>query len=276
MPPLSGFTGNPFSTRADFVRAASALVAPLAPHKSPGGARIRLPVETAAGFDDVAAQLEGFARPLFAVAPLLLEKGDISLEHLGLETWLQGIANGVDPAHDEYWGDIGHVDQRMVETESIAFALLLNPDKFLAALDDQARKNLVTWLEGMNGKRMPANNWRWFRVFSNLALTKILGVPESSVQAQVDEDFEMLDSFYVGEGWSTDGMWGERRSQADYYSGSFAMQFAALLYVYFTGGQGERVEMYRAHAAEFGSKYWRYFAPDGKPGPFPHVQSGLT
>jgi hypothetical protein len=73
----------------------------------------------------------------------------------------------------------------------------------------------------------------------------------------------MLDSFNVGEGWSSDGAWGDERRQADYYSGSFAMQFAPLLYVYFVGGDGERVRRYRAQATEFAAKYWRYMAANG-------------
>ncbi|EEY17120.1 conserved hypothetical protein [Verticillium alfalfae VaMs.102] len=188
MAPLPGFTGNPFRSRADMVGAASAFINPLHPHKSASGARIRLPIETAAGFDDVAAQLEGFARPLFAVAPLLMTEATAQ-EDPKLLTWVHGLSNGVDPLHPEYWGAIGHVDQRMVETESISFTLLSNPDIVLNAMSETARNNLVAWLSGMNGKRMPENNWRWFRVLSNLALTKVLGVPASDVQAQVDEDF---------------------------------------------------------------------------------------
>ncbi|CRK41642.1 hypothetical protein BN1723_018847 [Verticillium longisporum] len=163
---------------------------------------------------------------------------------------------------------LGHVDQRMVETESISFTLLSNPDIVLKAMSQTARNNLVAWLSGMNGKRMPENNWRWFRVLSNLALTKVLGVPANDVQTQVDKDFAMLDSFYVGEGWSSDSLWSDGRAQADYYSGSFAMQFAPLLYVYFVGGDSERVTRYRRHANEFATKYWRYFDRDGAAIPF--------
>ncbi|CRJ81795.1 hypothetical protein BN1708_001974 [Verticillium longisporum] len=206
-------------------------------------------------------------KPLFAVAPLLMTEAT-AREDPKLLTWINGLSNGVDPLHPDYWGDIGHVDQRMVETESISFTLLSNPDIVLNTMSQTARNNLVAWLSGMNGKRMPENNWRWFRVLSNLALTKVLGVPESDVQTQVDEDFAMLDSFYVGEGWSSDGLWSDGRAQADYYSGSFAMQFAPLLYVSFVGGDGERVTRYRRHANEFAIKYWRYFDRDGAAIPF--------
>ncbi|KAH6695573.1 hypothetical protein F5X68DRAFT_30989 [Plectosphaerella plurivora] len=265
MPALPGFTGNPLRTRDDVVRAAAALIAPLDAHKSPSGARVRLAVETAAGFDDVAAQLEGFARPLFAAAPLLLHGHDGP----DLLTWVEGLAHGVDPEHPDYWGPIDDIDQRMVEVETIAFALLLAPDVFLRPLEPRARANLVAWLSAINDHRMPPNNWRWFRIFANLVLTQALGVPEDEARkARLDEDFALVDSFGLGEGWSSDGPWGDERRQADYYSGSFAMQFAPLLYVYFVDGDGERVRRYRAQATEFAGRYWRYMAADGASIPF--------
>ncbi|KAM0331307.1 hypothetical protein ACHAQA_002977 [Verticillium albo-atrum] len=184
MPALAGFTDNPLATRADLVRAASALLAPLHAHKSPSAARIRLAPATGAAFDDLAAQLEGFARPLFAVAPLLLH-GDGDAEQL--RTWVRGLAVGTDPTGGEYWGVVGDVDQRMVEMESVAFALLLAPEIF--AGDKAVNESLKGWLGAINGKRMPENNWRWFRVFVNMALVKVLGVPKDEVQGQVDEDF---------------------------------------------------------------------------------------
>ena len=198
MPPLSGFTSNALRTRSDLVRASSALIAPLESHKSPAKARVRFPFQTGAGFDDVSAQLEGFARPLFAVAPLLLNDRDNLDESLGLSSWIEGVAAGVDPKSPEYWGEMGHFDQRMVETESIAFALLLNPEAF-APTDDRVKENLVKWLRGIQGKRMPASNWRWFRVFVNMALVT-LGVPRDDVQEEIESDFAILDSCYMGEG----------------------------------------------------------------------------
>lgn len=268
MPPLSGFTSNPLHTRADLLEAAAALIAPLRHHKSPANARILFPFQTGAGFDEVAAQLEGFARPLFAVAPLLMDYGYASSQEksLGLSSWIEGIAAGVDPQSPEYWGEIGDIDQRMVETESIAFALLLKPEVFFSRINHTVKANLVRWLRGIQGKRMPANNWRWFRIFVNLALVKALRVAREEVRDEIKADFAVLDSFYLGEGWSSDGVWGEERAQADYYSGSFAIQFAQLLFVRFEeGGEyEERVQRYKCQAREFASKFWKFFDIEGE------------
>ncbi|KAJ0142295.1 hypothetical protein CTA2_1422, partial [Colletotrichum tanaceti] len=278
MPPLPGFSDNPFRSRADVVRAAAALLRPLERYKSPGKARIRLATGTAAGFDEVSAQLEGFARPLWAVADLLGEEGGVrvaeddsssSSSFLNLGSWAQGLVAGTDPESEEYWGDVGDIDQRMVEMESIAFALLVAPEQFLSACDEAAKGRLRGWLGGINGRAMPRSNWLWFRVLVNLASVRALGAAMAGeVRASMDRDLEVLDSFYLGQGWSSDGLWGDERKQADYYSGSFSIQFAQLLYVRFAVGDGERVERYRQQAREFALGFWRYFDVDGAAIPF--------
>lgn len=171
---------------------------------------------------------------------------------------------GTNPESEEYWGDVEDIDQRVVEMESIAFTLLTSPDAFLASCEGEAKGRLRAWLGQINGKRMPENDWRWFRIFVNLALVKTLGVQMESVRHFMGEDFELLDTFYLGEGWSSDGLWGEQRKQADYYSGSFAIQSAQLLYVRFAVGDEERVESYKQQAKEFASTYWRYFDTNGR------------
>ncbi|KAL4924100.1 DUF2264 domain-containing protein [Aspergillus undulatus] len=265
MPPLSGFSNNPFKTRSDLVQAATALLSALEPYRSKSRARIKVPVATAAGFDEAAAQLEGFARPLWAV-PFLF--GETANKRLHLDRWVYGLQAGADPDRREYWGDLGDFDQRMVEQESIAIALLAAPEVFLGALSDSARRNLINWLSQINDHKMPQNNWLWFRVFVNLALIKSLGQPREELEDQIAADLNKLDTFDIGEGWSSDGPWGDERKQADYYSGSFAIQFAQLLYVRFAGDNGPRTEKYRQSARDFASVFWRYFGPDGAAIPF--------
>ncbi|KAL4905646.1 hypothetical protein BDW74DRAFT_185161 [Aspergillus multicolor] len=266
MPPLPGFSDNPFETRANLVLAANSLLSALEPYKSASNARIRLPVATAAGFDETAAQLEGFARPLWVV-PYLLD--EIPTGKLNLQSWIEGLKSGTDPESPEYWGDLGDFDQRMVEMESIAVALLAKPEAFLKSMRDGQRRNLTAWLRQINDHRMPQNNWLWFRVFVNLALIKSLAIPRTELQSQIDADLRILDTFEICEGWSSDGSWGDERKQADYYSGSFAIQFAQLLYIRYAGDEDPtRAEKYRQSAQEFGAVFWRYFNPDGSAIPF--------
>lgn len=279
MPPLRGFSDNPFSDKGDVIVATTALVQALEPYFSPGQARVRLPIYSGAHFDEVAADLEGFARPIWAIAAVFAESAtttDPTLQTYA-ERLVSGLANGVDPGHPEYWGAIDDWDQRMVEAEAISFALLLAPKTFYEPLSAHSRSHLVEWLSGLNGKVMPKNNWRWFRIFANLALHRVCGVPYEDVKHFIWEDFALLDTFQLGNGWAADGPWrkdatdGEEAygRQADYYSGSFAIQFSQLLYTIFAADLDPgRVSRYIHQAREFAGQFWRYFDKDGAPIPF--------
>ncbi len=55
------------------------------------------------------------------------------------EVWdlcLQGIKNGTNPAHEEYWGEITDFDQRAVEMAAYGYALALMPNKVWGPLTD--------------------------------------------------------------------------------------------------------------------------------------------
>ncbi|KJK61771.1 Uncharacterized protein conserved in bacteria DUF2264 [Aspergillus parasiticus SU-1] len=279
MPPLRGFSDNPFRDKGDVIVATKALVQALEPYFSPGQARVRLPIYSGAHFDEVAADLEGFARPIWAIAAASTESGNATDPTLQAyaERLVSGLANGVDPGHPEYWGAIDDWDQRMVEAEAISFALLLAPKTFYEPLSAHSRSHLVEWLSGLNGKVMPKNNWRWFRIFANLALHKVCGVRYENVKEFIQEDFALLDTFQLGNGWAADGPWRKDATdgeevygrQADYYSGSFAIQFSQLLYTMFAADlDPERVSLYIHQARQFADQFWRYFDEDGAPIPF--------
>jgi hypothetical protein len=170
-------------------------------------------------------------------------------------------------------------DQRMVELEIIAYALLSAPAAFvpplpldaqhLSAADEanlRTRRNLITYLRSINGKKMPVNNWRFFRILTNLALVKVLGVPYAELKVAMDEDHAVLEGFYRSQGWASDGVWSaEKDRQADYYSGSFAIQFSQLLYVKYAAEiDPERCEVFRARAVEFADNFWGYFDINGR------------
>ena len=75
-------------------------------------------------------------------------------------------------------------------------------------------------------------------------------------------DLDHLDTFYVGGGWSRDGP--ETVCQFDYYSSSFAIQFAQLVYSKLMREEDpERCEIYRQRAREFSKDFVHYFDPEG-------------
>ena len=265
MPPLPGFSFNPLLSRTDFQTAATALLHALLPYQSPGGARITLPLATGTHFDDIAAQLEGYARPLWAIGALLHSQSLSPSEQQQLtEPYARGLANGTDPSHAEYWGPVVVRDQRMVEMEIISFALLAAPDFMFHSQCPQAKQNITEWLTTLNGKDFPTTNWLWFRVLTNLALIKVCGVPKEEVLGLMKQDLDLMEGFYRGEGWAADGVWNDEGRQADYYSGSFAIQFSQLIYVKMAGDlDPERCERFRERAKEFAGGFWRYFDTDG-------------
>ncbi|CAK7225602.1 hypothetical protein SBRCBS47491_005944 [Sporothrix bragantina] len=315
MPPLAGFSDNPLRTRDDVVRATLALLRPLQQSCfSSDGGRVRVPVATGAHFDEAAAQLEGFARPLWAVGALLegrtsqaslsednkanagedqkasaSEDEKTSASEEILSPWVRGLAVGTDPTHAEYWGDIGDMDQRMVESEIVAYALLAAPEQMFYAQTPKVQANILAWLRHLAGKEMPPTNWLWFRVMANLALLKLSENKEGIVE-QMQDDLAKLDTFYIGDGWSSDGSWlsaekqakedeefrvsGHRDThvgrQADYYSGSFAIQFSQLLFCRYGGEavDAARAQKYREMARQFGGSFWRYFDAEGAAIPF--------
>lgn len=265
MPPLAGFSGNAFSTRQDFRLAAVALLRAMKPYQSPGGARIKLPLQTGTHFDDVAAQLEGYARALWAVGTLLHSNSITPNEYDELiRPYIHGLANGTDPAHPEYWGPVVLRDQRMVEMEIISYALLAAPVAMFHTQIPEARQNITEWLKTINGKDFPVTNWLWFRVMTNLALVKVCGVKYEEVGNAMKEDLDLMERFYLGQGWAADGMWSEEGRQADYYSGSFAIQFSQLIYSKMAQDlDPERCAKFRSRAEEFSLTFWRYFDTNG-------------
>src|SRR5687768_16934162 len=250
MPRLQSFSNNPLVTRGDVVEAGMALIAPLLPYFSPAKARVCIPESIGTHFDETATQLEGFARPLFVVGALLHAQEPDS-ETL-LQPWITGFKAGTDPSHEEYWGTFQDRDQRMVEAEMIAFGLLAGQSSGLwERFDIETKENIQNWLLRLLGREFHTSNWLWFRVMSSIALIKVCGVDRTDIRNQMHEDLSQLDRMYLQDGWSSDGIWptvqevlsteSEIREktgktnqrfwsrQADYYSGSFAIQYSQLL-----------------------------------------------
>lgn len=150
---------NPLRTKADLQQFLLSLLDPLAPYTSPGGALITLG-HTGTHYDERAAQLEGFSRPLWGIAAFLAGGG----QYEGIQRWVKGFASGTNPDNEEFWGDMQDKDQRMVECSAIGFSFAVAKEQLWDPLDDAAKANFERWLAGMFDKNMPDTNWLWFRV----------------------------------------------------------------------------------------------------------------
>ncbi|MBN2469950.1 MAG: DUF2264 domain-containing protein [Anaerolineae bacterium] len=247
---------NPLRTRADLQQAVRDLFQPLKPHFSPGAARLRLGA-SAAHYDNHAAELEAFARPLWGLVPLAAGGGHFD----GWGLYQRGLSNGVDPAHPEYWGAPRDYDQRLVEMAVVGLALWLVPEKTWEPLPPAAQDNLARWLNTINTVKVVDSNWLWFQALVNLGLAHV-GAKHDA--AALQRALDRLDEFYEGEGWYADGP----TTQHDYYI-PFAMHYYGLLYAKLAGTQDpQRAQRYRERAAQFAGDFLHWFAADGAALPF--------
>lgn len=248
--PYNPMAGNPLKTRDDVVRAIRDLYEPLKPFYSPGGARVRLDM-AGASFDRAAADLEGFARPLWGLAPLAAGGG---ADFVDWALFRRGLANGCDPDHPEFWGWAAAKDQRLVEMAAIGFALHLIPQLLWAAQRPEAKRVIATYLHKAFAQTFADNNWMYFRLMIGLGLVAI-GEP---VDAALIADHEQkLDALYLGDGWYRDGPY----RRADYYV-PFAFHFYGLIYSKL-GEDNERAKLLQHRARALAPDFHRWFADDG-------------
>lgn len=116
-PRVQSITANPVQSRADLTELLRDLIAPLIDAQSDGCARIRLGHDVV-GYDSTAAELEGFSRALWGIAPLFAGGAPSDWSSVR-DRWVMGLENGVDSEHEEYWGECGDFDQRLVEQGGI-------------------------------------------------------------------------------------------------------------------------------------------------------------
>ncbi|KAI9278181.1 hypothetical protein BC943DRAFT_364023 [Umbelopsis sp. AD052] len=243
-------------TKEDLQDAFKATFEPLLPAFSSGAARVRVE-QGGAHFDDAAADLEGFARPLWGIVPFVAGGG--KFEHWDL--YHRGLTNGTDPDHPEYWGTVGDRDQRQVELAAIGFAMALIPEQFWEPLSEKAKENMVVYLRHGRDMDYPVCNWRFFRVLVDLGL-KTVGAQYNVKMTK--EYLDDVDSYYLGDGYYGDGV---EKFKMDYYN-PWAFHFYGLIYAKVCPEDSERQKRYRERTRIFAEQFQHWFADDGSCIPF--------
>lgn len=247
---------NPLRTRDDVADLLAGLLAPLEARRSAGGARLPLGA-SATVFAPVVAEMEGFCRVLWGAASADAG-GCLDNDWSRLR---EGLSNGVDPTHAEYWGSISNFDQRSVELAAIALALCLVPEQIWQPLPVKAKAQLRAYLEQINHCGLHANNWLFFRVLVNIALARLGFSIDMSSQAA---DLDRLESFAIGDGWYRDG----DNGACDYYT-AFAFHFYSLLYCRLAPEDNSgRIERFQQRARLFADQFKHWFSADGASIPF--------
>ncbi|QQA43379.1 DUF2264 domain-containing protein [Pelagovum pacificum] len=248
--------GNPLRTRADLGRAASDMIAPLLPLMSESRARIRIGVG-GAHYSSEAAEMESFARPLWALAPLVA--GGIG--HPNATDWAIGLMNGTDADHPDYWGDVNRFDQRMVEMAGLSLGILLAPDTFWTPMPEAARARTAMWLRWINAYPPADNNWLFFRVLTNLALRS---VGEHWDEGLTRAALDRIEQFHIEGGHYRDGTW----YQLDYYT-PMGMHFYGLIIAQLVPDLfPDLAQRYRERARTYAQDFQHWFAGDGAAVPF--------
>ncbi|MBU7591515.1 DUF2264 domain-containing protein [Metabacillus halosaccharovorans] len=248
---------NPIKTREDVEEALRQICNPLKPFYSKGFARIKLG-NTSAAYADSTSEMEGFSRLLWGLAPFF---AGTDVEYDLWEMHLQGLKNGTDPNHEEYWGEIKHFDQRIVEMASFGLALLLIPNKIWEPLTLRERENVCAWLSQVNQCHAHDCNWLFFAVLVNLGL-KNVGEPYDREKIAVN--LERIDQFYLSNGWYADGINGH----SDYYV-PFAFHYYGLIYAKVMEKEDPiRSQKYKARAEEFAKDFIAWFSSDGSAVPY--------
>ncbi|MGO4907236.1 DUF2264 domain-containing protein [Pseudorhodobacter sp. W20_MBD10_FR17] len=247
--PLHGLR---LKSRADLDHAMQQLLAPLDRHRSAGFARVQLSPYGAV-FDHVAAEIEGFARPLWALAAA--QRGGSQIDWY---PYREGLANGTNPAHPEYWGAPQNTDQRLVELAAVGFALLVAKDQIFDPLPPEAKANIRHYLLHATGKSFSPNNWMFFRLLIDAGLR---ATGDGPAPTSGDAERTALDALYLGQGWYRDGP-GHR---VDHYNG-FAFHTYGLLLHHFAPETDSGDHLARARL--FAPQFARWFDAAGRGLPF--------
>ncbi len=243
-----------YHTKTDFTAAFERLLAPIreklcttAGHPDFG--------HTAAVYNQDAVYAEAFLRPLWGLVPYWYGgQGDEELKH----AMRRAIVAGTDPESDTYWGKCERFDQRFVEMAPLATAILMVPEVIWDPLTDREKENLHAWMWQINEYEIPTNNWRFFRILTNIAF-KHRGAKYS--RELLDSDRADIESWYGADGWYHDGPNGQR----DYYV-AWAFHFYGLIYAMYE--DDAYAETYRARAKTFAQQFIYWFSERGDSIPY--------
>lgn len=245
---------KPLSSRQDLVAALNTLLAAVDTQFPAGSSRFSLG-DTSAHYATDVAQMEGLSRVLWGLFPLLAAGDSTPFS----DKYIAAIKQGTDPQSAGYWGEAGPYDQRLVEMAAYGLGLALLQDKLTERFSERELMNLHAWLNQITDATMPDSNWNYFAIMVQLGF-KRAGLPYD--QQAIDRRFAMMDAYYLGEGWYSDGPGRPK----DYYI-SMAFHFYGLIYATLSGDE-TRAKVLRQRSRLFAEDFIYMSAADGASVPF--------
>lgn len=239
-------------TKKDYQDCLMKILEPLIPYYTDGNAGVKCGA-TGVNYSETIAKMEGFARGLWGLVPFWGGQGiHVEFENI----YRNGISNGTNPTHEEYWGEIKSYDQKHVEATVIGLNLILAPHIIWEPLTEEEKQNLYRWLNNVNHVECALNNWQFFAVIVNLGF-KSVGMPCN--EEILERNLERIESYYKANGWYSDG----NTDQYDYYI-AFAIHFYSLIYAkVMEKEEADRSKIFKERAIRFAQDFIYWFAEDG-------------
>jgi hypothetical protein len=251
------FKNNSLMSKKDYEELLSELTIKATKYLSKGNSYCILPNYFATEYSDKDLGIETFSRLLWGVGPYSKSNSNEKL----VKNFINGIINGTDGEHEEYWGEVKDYNQALAEMPPIALFLFFSKSFFWDNINGDVKDNISKWLLQCNTSKTGNHNWVFFSILVNASLRSIGAEYEKNV---FDTNFKIIDSFYLGNGWYSDGNTG----RVDYYA-SFAFQFYSLIYLMVAEKYDtKRCEIIRERAIVFSKSYINWFSSDGDSIPF--------
>jgi hypothetical protein len=180
----------------------------LAAERSGSAARVLYP-DDRRGLPDGADAIESFARMASGWAGWLSNPNNPAEvtfdEHMvNIEMLVRnGLLDGTNKANPRtYWGDMDHLDQRIVESADIAVVIWMSRERVFNKMTEAEKSQVIGWLAQVDGLGTYPDNWILFSAVAQ-AVRLHLGYPVP--EDELDERLEHLADFYRGDGWYVDG-----------------------------------------------------------------------
>ena len=196
--------------RADFLNKMVRMATPVLDAASKGELRKKMTVEQkpGAGRENFAG-LEAVARLINGMSPWfeaeICDAGERELRDKLLDKARLAISGQVDPLSDDFtdytkYG--GRFSQILVDTAFLAQLMLRAPNALWQQLPQGTKENVIKLFEAARQITPGTNNWMLFSTEVELQYGKVTG---NCAERVIMQYFNMLDSWYFGDGWYGDG-----------------------------------------------------------------------
>lgn len=195
------------NTRSYWVNLLDKIVRPVLTNIARGKLKKNMPFETGSDYKlpKYVTYLEAVGRTLSGIAPWLALPDDVTPEGVIRKEFkqlaLEGIANGVNPASADYL-DFRNDSQALVDAAYLCQAFLRAPDALWYPLSAAVKANVLKELRQLRKFPPFYNNWL---LFPAIVEAFFLSIDEEYEPIPPQYAIKSIQSWYVGDGWYSDG-----------------------------------------------------------------------